>query len=77
MAVIFQLLSTGQHEDKAFHTCFITRYLLKPLIKSDNKANKQKRSCEFFSLAVIMWLLVILIKKSKVRSLWEKRESFL
>lgn len=36
--------------------------VLKPLIKSDNKTNKQKRSCEFFSLAVNMQLLEIQIK---------------
>lgn len=43
MAVTFQLLFTGQHEDKAFHRCFFAQYLLKPLIKSDNKTNKQKK----------------------------------
>lgn len=73
MVVTFQLLFTGQHEDKAFHRCFFTQYLLKPLIKSDNKTNKQtKKSCEFFSLAVNMQLIVVLVK-TKVCSLREKK----
>lgn len=62
MAVTFQLLSTGQQEDKEFHTCFFTQNLLKPLIKSDNKTNKPKRSCEFFSIRCKLQLLVQLIK---------------
>lgn len=43
MAVTFQLLFTGQLEDRTFHRRFFTQYSLKPLIKSDNKTNKQKK----------------------------------
>lgn len=74
MAVTFQLLFTGQLEDKAFHRCFFTQYSLQPLIKSANKTNKQKRSCEFFSLAVIMQLIEGLIKNQHLFS--EKKYIF-
>lgn len=48
MAVTFQLLFTGQLEDRTFHRRFFTQYSLKPLIKSDNKTNKQKKILCFF-----------------------------